>query len=71
MLYSKENIIKLPIKGIKNKMENPDIFKHLQDVFPHGAKGLFNIQKKYFEEVDENTTNWILYNELIFNAWCF
>ena len=33
------------------------------------AKGVFNIQKNYFEEVDENTTKWISYNEFQFSGF--
>jgi len=33
MIYSKENIINLPEKGIADKVENPDSFKHLHNGF--------------------------------------
>jgi len=35
-------------------------------VFSYDAKGVFNIQKIIFEEVDENTTKLISYNEFQF-----
>ena len=33
------------------------------------AKGVYNIQKNYFKEVDKNTTKWVSYNEFKFSGF--
>jgi chaperonin GroEL (HSP60 family) len=35
----------------------------------YDAKGVYNIQKNYFKEIDKNTTKWVSYNEFKFSGF--